>query len=198
MINIDYRMEEYKLIIDEFRESGVVDCNYLDDAVKFITSDPKMSLVKVRIVLETIVYEVYKVEMEKEPKKTEIGPTLGDTQFQKKIDTRIFRLMDSIRGVSNMGPHEVRLNGSGTEPIPEDAMSSLEQLLQVIKWYVEKYNGRVSTYGNQNIKTGNINNEDNSIDIQSRKQSINQTIIHGQVSGIVNAGNGTVNIINKK
>lgn len=198
MLNIDYRLKEYKLLIDEFQTYGMLDCQYLYDAVNLIKRDPKSSLVKIRIVLETIVYEVYKVEMDKEPKRAEIGPTLGDTQFRKKLDTRIYTLMDSIRGLSNMGAHAMALNGGGTDPTSGEAIASFEQLVKVIEWYIEKYRGRVMNYGNANAKSEDTNCNYEDIDVKFRQQPINQTIINGEVSGVVNSGNGTVNIINKK
>lgn len=194
MFNIDYRIDEYKMAIDEFANRGI-DCKYLYDAIKYITDDPKMSLVKSRMVLEKIVIDVYKLEMNQEPRKYEIGDTIKNNQFQKKLDIRIYKLIEAVRVISNMGSHENKHKEVDSEPTAYNAATTFENLLQIVKWYLDNYADKIKITSN---KSKNTNVTDNNIDIQTRRQSINQTIINGQVSGVINSGNGIVNITNKK
>jgi tetratricopeptide (TPR) repeat protein len=117
--------------------------NVLEDAVKtyydqlklaleYVTKDPQSSLTKSRIVLEKILNKIYEIEMKKEPKKLEIGYILNDNQFTRNIDRRILSRMNSVRDMANLGAH-------GEEVMPKDATRVLDDLCEVVEWYLKKY-----------------------------------------------------------
>jgi formylglycine-generating enzyme required for sulfatase activity len=106
-------------------------------AVQYIQSDPKSSLTKSRIVMEKLVLQVYTAEMGHEPRKSLTGGLLGDNQFTRKIEPRIVKRMNSVRDFGNLGPH------------PEDAETSdavrvLDDLCEVLEWYLRRYGGTAS------------------------------------------------------
>lgn len=106
----------------------------LELANQYTNTDPKSSLTKSREALERMVYDIYQKEMGEEPKKIEIGLMFSNTQFTKKIDTRIFKLMNYVRDMGNMGPHS--LVGKVEE---KDAIRVLDALSDIISWYIDQY-----------------------------------------------------------
>ncbi|MCD4735848.1 MAG: DUF4145 domain-containing protein [Bacteroidales bacterium] len=104
----------------------------LELAFKYIKTDPQGSLVKTRSILEIILNEIYIIEMEKDPKKPEIGTILNDNQFKKKIERNIATRMNSVRDMGNLGAH-------GIEVKSNDASDILAFLCEIIDWYLRKY-----------------------------------------------------------
>jgi len=94
--------------------------------------DAASSLTKSRIVLEKLLIRLYVLEMSKEPRKPLLGDILADNQFTRKIERRILARMHSIRDMGNLGPH-----GASVEP--SDAARVLEDLCEVLEWYLQNY-----------------------------------------------------------
>jgi hypothetical protein len=112
---------------------------YSDDlrfAVRYIHDDPASSVTKSRLVLERLLLRVYVGETGREPRKAQLGDMLADNQFTRKIERRIVCRMHAIRDLGNLGPH-----GGTVQPC--DAMRVLEDLCEVIDWYVSYQSGNV-------------------------------------------------------
>jgi hypothetical protein len=101
-------------------------------AFHYIRSDPKSSLTKSRLVLETLVLKVFTTEMGHEPRKPLLGEMLNDNQFTRKIEKRIVSKMNAIRDMGNVGPHPGAAESSDAEKV-------LDDLSDVMDWYRQRY-----------------------------------------------------------
>lgn len=104
-------------------------------ALHYVRNDAGSSLTKSRLVLEQLLIRIYVIEMDHEPRKPMLGDMLNDNQFTRKIERRIVSRMNSIRDLGNLGPHGERVEAS-------DAARVLEDLCDVIDWYLRSYAGR--------------------------------------------------------
>jgi hypothetical protein len=104
----------------------------LNRALVYIENDPQSSLTKSRTILEQILLNIYKLEMDQEPKRIELGAILTDNQFTRKIDKRIISRMNSIRDMCNLGVH-------GEKVVSNDAKIVLDNLCEVLEWYFDNY-----------------------------------------------------------
>lgn len=101
-------------------------------AFHYIDSDAASSLTKSRLVMEKLLLEIYTTEMGREPHKPMLGDMLADNQFTRKIERRICSRMNSIRDMGNLGPHGEAVESS-------DAATVLDDLCEVLDWYLRKY-----------------------------------------------------------
>jgi hypothetical protein len=101
-------------------------------AHRYIQTDAASSLTKSRIVLEKLLVQVYTAEMGQEPRKPLLGDMLVDNQFTRRIARRILSRMNAIRDMGNLGPH-----GEAVEP--SDAERVLDDLCEVLEWYLRRY-----------------------------------------------------------
>src|SRR3954447_12319974 len=104
-------------------------------AYSYIHPDAASSLTKSRIVLERLVLQVYRLEMGTEPRKPLLGEVLADNQFTRKIERRILSRMNGIRDLATLGPH-------GEKVEPSDATRVLDDLCEVLDWYLNRYGKR--------------------------------------------------------
>jgi hypothetical protein len=104
-------------------------------AFRYIQSDAASSLTKSRLVMEKVLREVFTLEMGQEPRKPLLGEMLADNQFTRKIERRILSRMNAIRDMGNLGPH-------GETVEPSDAAKVLDDLCEVLDWYLRHYTGR--------------------------------------------------------
>jgi hypothetical protein len=101
-------------------------------ALHYVQPDAASSLTKSRAVLEKLLVEVYIAEMGRSPRKPLLGEILADNQFTKRIERRILSRMNAIRDLGNLGPHG--------EPVqPSDAIRVLDDLCEVLDWYLRSY-----------------------------------------------------------
>jgi hypothetical protein len=101
-------------------------------ALRYIQPDAASSLTKSRVVLEKILITVYATEMGQGPRKPLIGDMLADNQFTRKLERRILSRMNAIRDMGNLGPH-------GEAVQPNDAARVLDDLCEVLDWYLRRY-----------------------------------------------------------
>jgi anti-anti-sigma factor len=101
-------------------------------ALRYIQPDAASALTKSRLVLEKLVVRVYSAEMGQEPRKPLLGDMLVDNQFTRKIERRILSRMNAIRDMGNLGPH-------GEVVEPSDAARVLDDLCEVLEWYLGRY-----------------------------------------------------------
>jgi len=106
--------------------------DYLTSALEYSVKDPRISLIKSRIVLENILHKVFYQEMGKPPKRTMIGNILSDKTFYNSLPKRISTRMKSIKDMGNIGAHNEIVHA-------DDAKRVLPDLVEVLEWYVEKY-----------------------------------------------------------
>lgn len=111
---------------------------YLNSALEYLSSDPQSSLTKMRIVLEKMLLAHYRSKMEKEPPRPMIGDMLSEKIFIASIPRRVFYRMQSIKDMSNLGPH-------GEEVECADAIRVMRDLLDVLEWYVDAYPATIET-----------------------------------------------------
>jgi hypothetical protein len=104
-------------------------------AYRYIQADAGSSLTKSRLILEKLVVQVYTWEMGKEPRKPLLGDMMADNQFTRKIERRIVSRMNGIRDFGNLGPHGERVE-------PSDAARVLDDLCEVLDWYLQRYRSR--------------------------------------------------------
>jgi hypothetical protein len=101
-----------------------------------IPKRPADSLTNSRKITELMLIELYQNEMGKEPRKPLLAEMLTDNQFTRKIDRRIYALMNAIRELGNLGPHvppdQVR---------PSDAQHTLANVCEVLLWYGRRLGG---------------------------------------------------------
>jgi hypothetical protein len=107
-------------------------------AFRYVRPDAASSLTKSRVVLEKLLLQVYSLEMGREPRKPLLGDMLADNQFTKKVERRIVSRMNAIRDMGNLGPH-----GEAVEP--NDAARVLDDLCEVLEWYLRRYTENVQT-----------------------------------------------------
>jgi hypothetical protein len=85
--------------------------------------------------MEKLLLKIYTIEMGQEPRKPLLGEMLADNQFSRKIERRILSRMNAIRDMGNLGPHG--------EPVePSDAAKVLDDLCEVMDWYLGRYSSR--------------------------------------------------------
>ncbi len=101
-------------------------------ACSYVRPDAASSLTKSRIVLEKLLIEVFTAEMKQPPRKPMLGEMLADNQFTRKLERRIVSRMNAIRDMGNLGPHGERVE-------PSDAARVLEDLCEVLDWYLRQY-----------------------------------------------------------
>jgi Domain of unknown function (DUF4145) len=103
-------------------------------ALGYIQADAAGSLIKSRVVLERLLIQVYCDEMGQEPRKPLLGDMLADNQFTRKLERRILSRMNAIRDMGNLAAHG--------EPVePHDAVRGLDDLCEVLDWYVRRCGG---------------------------------------------------------
>jgi hypothetical protein len=101
-------------------------------ALQYVRSDAASSLTKSRLIMEKLLERVYATEMGREPRKPLLGEMLADNQFTRKIERRILARMNAIRDMGNLGPH-------GENVHPGDAVRVLDDLCEVLDWYIIRY-----------------------------------------------------------
>jgi hypothetical protein len=103
-------------------------------ALGYVPTDPQSSLTKSRAILEKLVVGLYSAEMGREPRKALLGDMLADNQFTRTIARRILSRMNAVRDLGNLGPHG--------EPVqPSDAARVLDDLCEVLEWYLSRRPG---------------------------------------------------------
>jgi hypothetical protein len=101
-------------------------------ALQYIRSDAASSVTKSRLIMEKLLERVYLDEMGREPRKAMLGDMLADNQFTRRIERRIIARMNAIRDMGNLGPH-------GEKVHPGDATRVLDDLCEVLDWYITRY-----------------------------------------------------------
>jgi TolB-like protein/protein involved in temperature-dependent protein secretion len=134
------KLEERIKVLEKSFSTLSTQLDQLKLALEYIQKDPQSSLTKSRVVLESILNRIYEIEMQKEPKKFEIGYILSDNQFTRKLEYRIISRMNSIRDMANLGPHfKGEVNST-------DAVRVLDDLCEVIEWYMKRYENKDLAY----------------------------------------------------
>jgi len=123
--NLQQRIRELEKSFDQLSDQFQV-------AFKYSSTDPQASLNKVRIILEKIIRRVYKNEVGEPPEELMIGAALRDPQLRSAIDRRILSKMNAIRSMSNLAVH-------GEYVTTKDAMHSIDNLCDIMDWYMNKY-----------------------------------------------------------
>ena len=130
------RLDEWGLALEErvrvleARQEGL--SQQLTLALQYLADDPHGSLNKSRTVCEKLVVDVFRTEMNKEPKKPMLGEMLHDNQFTRKLDRRILYRMTALANFGNLGTH-------GEDVTESDARNGIENLFEIVDWYVENY-----------------------------------------------------------
>jgi hypothetical protein len=101
-------------------------------AYQYLRPDAHSSLTKSRIVLEKLVRRIYTIEMGTEPRRPLLGDMLADNQFTRRIERRVLARMHAVRDIGNLGPH-----GERVEQV--DAARALDDLCEVLDWYIVRY-----------------------------------------------------------
>lgn len=108
--------------------------HFLEHAVGQLNKDPGGSLTKSRIALEKTLFSLYRDMIDRPPKNMMIGPMLMNTEFKGRIPGRILARMNAVREISNLGSH-------GGEVYEEDALRALQDLADILEWYVARRDG---------------------------------------------------------
>ncbi len=124
-------METLKIRVERLGQAMKDYADELRLAQRYMASDPASSVTKSRVILESLLLQVYSVEMGREPKKPLVGDILTDNQFTRRLEERIVSRMNAIRDLANFGPH-----AKGKALLPEDAARVLDDLCVVLDWYL--------------------------------------------------------------
>jgi Domain of unknown function (DUF4145) len=125
-------IDEQKALADRIAalEARVAELgSFLHSAVGYLSSDPASSLTKSRVVLENVLLALYRKVMKREPPRPMIGDMLADKAFMANIPRWIAARMNSVRDMSNLGPHGEEVNAT-------DAIRVMRDLIDVLEWYV--------------------------------------------------------------
>jgi formylglycine-generating enzyme required for sulfatase activity len=125
------QVHELKCRVDKLGKGLSAYSQELQLALHYVQPDAASSLTKSRIVLEKLLVRIYTAEMGREPRKPLLADMLLDTQFTKKIERRVLSRMNAIRDMGNLGPH-----GEAVEPT--DAARVLDDLCEVLEWYLRR------------------------------------------------------------
>jgi hypothetical protein len=106
-----------------------------------IPNRPADSLTNSRKITELMLIELYQREMGRDPRRPLLAEMLSDNQFTRKIDRRIYALMNAIRELGNLGPHV-----SPDQVRPSDAEYTLANVCEVLLWYSRRL-GSAATAG---------------------------------------------------
>jgi hypothetical protein len=101
-------------------------------ALRYISSDAASSLTKSRVVLEKLLIQLFNAEMRCEPRKPLLAEMLSDNQFTRRIERRVLSRMHAIRDMANLGAH-------GATVQPSDASRVLDDLCEILDWYLARY-----------------------------------------------------------
>lgn len=71
-------------------------------------------------------------ELGEEPKRAELGFLLQNNQITKKLGRRVAAILNNVREKGNLGAH-----GEAVEP--RDAERVLDETLDVVDWFLERY-----------------------------------------------------------
>ncbi len=163
-------------------------------ALNYSKDDPKGALNKARIILESLLKDVYKKEMGKEPAKNAmlgalIAPNNKTVDFRSRIETPILTQMHYIQKLGNYGSHD-----NPDDLTQRTAMSGLNALCDIVAWYLDKYG--VSDR-NMNKVTEGVG--DSVVNNQGKTKVIKQitnvhTTINGTMSGNHHLGIGNQNM----
>ena len=124
---LEERIERLEKSFEEFSRE-------LRSAMDYTRHDAASSLMKSRTVLEKLVKRIYLEEMQQEPRKPLLGEMLADNQFTRKLQPRrIVSRMNAIRDLCNLGVH-------GDHVVASDASMALENLAEVLDWFLERSN----------------------------------------------------------
>ncbi len=126
---IEKKISQLEKRLKEFSELLTVAFQYITQKPE----DPKSSLTKCRIILERMLKKIYLQEMGHPPKGRMVGYFLNDKEFTSKIPSRILTRMNFINKMGCLGPHDV------DDVHPIDAQRVINNLLEVIDWFWEKY-----------------------------------------------------------
>jgi hypothetical protein len=109
------------------------DSEDFERAINYTESDPKGSLNKSRIVLESLLLDAYRREMGRPPRVRHLQMMLEDNQFTRRIDRNVQFRMAYVRNFGNMGSH------AGEVAKPNDAVDCLRNLICLIQWHKNNY-----------------------------------------------------------
>lgn len=132
---LERRVQELGTALPEFSEE-------LRLAYQYLRPDAASSLTKSRVILERLVRQLYLVETGTEPTKSMLGQMLEDKRFARQIERRILSRMNAIRDMANLGPH-------GESVLSTDATRVLDDLCDVLDWYLRRYRLRSAKRGNR-------------------------------------------------
>jgi hypothetical protein len=110
--------------------------NHLKKAYTFSSTQPQIALNQCRMILETILYDLYVQEMHKDINKPMIGTMLNDKEFEKKIPRRILAKIKYITDLGNLGSH---FSNHGEEVESQDAFIIMRELINVLEWFLSNY-----------------------------------------------------------
>jgi len=114
--------------------------NNLQSILDNVIKDPKLTFNPGRQILERIIKELYRIHNpdSKKLEKTEcLEEMITDHQFSKKIDRKIFTYIRYVKEIGNTGSH----HQDNATPDTAAALHMLEQLCQIIEWYLSHRDG---------------------------------------------------------
>lgn len=104
----------------------------LETALDLVETDPALSIARTRMTLEVIIKNIFKKNGKALPPSADIRSLLKTNFAFKSIEPRIMTRMHTIRSMGNLGIHSENVNN-------KDALMGLENLCDVMDWYIGKY-----------------------------------------------------------
>lgn len=106
----------------------------LTQSKEYLHTDPGSAIIKMRLVLESIMQELWSNEFPHLPSPT-LADIMNHDQIKGQLDRRIHSRMNSMRITANLAAHPNKLKTS-------DALISVDHLFEILDWYLSDYLNR--------------------------------------------------------
>jgi len=119
--------------ITEAISEGVGDAIELTELAEQKPRHAALALTKARYVLQVIIYDLYQLAYRRAPGTEPLGNHIGKLISDKKLPKRVRTSVNLVLDLGNSGTHD-----EPKDATRDDAVSCLEQLMVVVKWYCER------------------------------------------------------------
>ncbi len=106
----------------------------LEQAKNYLRNDPNAVMMKLRLVLEALVSEVWE-HHNKNATTGSLAEMMNNASFKQVVERRVHSRMNSLRITGNLAVHSKDVNSS-------DALSSVDHLFEIVNWYLPRFKNK--------------------------------------------------------